>query len=883
MGEVKDKDMDKDKERRKEKMKENDKEKVSATNNIEKSVLRDIEISENGRDNTLEMESIAEVENNIEIVKENLVNILDESKDKNRDIFNNENRKGENKKERNKNENKDAQRDMIQNNYQNENKISSNKVIDDTSYEIKSKKKNENEIIRKKQNSNDVESNTVHVKDQNSTLVNTCAHVFSSNVKAEIRDSKDELEREVEILVEGESNIDEDEEFSSSIMTQVHHVPMGNDEDRLWNNNSNSEAMIVLSSEEEEEEYWDKEERKSRENPSSLEEKEADDEDFGACMSSPPPPRWRFRKGDQSSYAISMQPYNDINVDNFETGVSKEKRTSGELLKQVKLRKKLLKREKLLAKNDKDVPAPSEGRRSVKQGVAYWEKRMTVKDEHDNIQIREECYEVSTDLKCSISTGKVVETMDEQIVQNVMKMTAAGRLISSKICNEVDKGSLVANTKSEGISSGNQTSNLRRSGRKRTQASTVKINKNGNIDGKKEKQERGDIECKGYSKEHKVDIMYPNNIDSRKLTRLESTKKRKCLEYGKGDEEEENSENKVKEENEEDKVVSDNKTDDREELEEDKGKKKNEKERKEGSLNKNMNEEVKTAKALPSPSQKRKRGEKIADEGLRIMFTGIGVTTKYKKMIESLGGTLLDNVNSAAAATHVIAGDGIATLRRTPKFMICMCRTGKILDVSWLIQSFKAGKRLNCQDFILLDKSAEKKYEFTMTESIHNGESVRASRGGLLGGYSVHFCKGVAGNSAPPADEMELIVSAAGGFNLRSITSRSTKDIEPSKILIITSNPAPSVQLNLKDVKRLKALGSGVFNIIWLFRCITTQNLQLTIKATQLNGRITLNNLGRKEQLSRSEQKKYRNSWGGKKASKSKSKKPRRSCGLGRF
>merc|ERR1712160_42151 len=133
------------------------------------------------------------------------------------------------------------------------------------------------------------------------------------------------------------------------------------------------------------------------------------------------------------------------------------------------------------------------------------------------------------------------------------KMTAAERLISSKICNEVDKGSLVANTKSEGISSGNQTSNLWRSGRKRTQASTVKINKNGNIDGKKEKQESGDIECKGYSKEHKVDIMYPNNIDSRKLTRLESTKKRRCLEYGKGDEEEENRENKVKEENGEDK------------------------------------------------------------------------------------------------------------------------------------------------------------------------------------------------------------------------------------------------------------------------------------------------------------------------------------------
>lgn len=101
---------------------------------------------------------------------------------------------------------------------------------------------------------------------------------------------------------------------------------------------------------------------------------------------------------------------------------------------------------------------------------------------------------------------------------------------------------------------------------------------------------------------------------------------------------------------------------------------------------------------------------------------------------------------------------------------------------------------------------------------------------------------------------MELIVSAAGGFNLRSITSRSTKDIEPSKILIITSEPAPPVQLNLKDVKRLKVLGSGVFNVIWLFRCITTQNLQLMgnnivsskpqkKEASQLISRTTRNSL----------------------------------------
>ena len=303
-----------------------------------------------------------------------------------------------------------------------------------------------------------------------------------------------------------------------------------------------------------------------------MEEKEADDEVFGACMFSPPSPSWHFRKGDHSSYAISIQPYDDSNVDNYETGVSREKRTPGELLKQLKLRKRLPKREKLLAKNDKSFPAPSEGRGSVKQGVAYWEKRMSIEDQNDNGQINKESYEVSTDLKCSISTGKVVETIDEEIAHNVMKMTAVERLILSKICNKIDKGSLVANTKSEGISSGKQTSNLRRSGRKRTQVYTVKRDNNGNIDGKKEKQERGDKECKGYSKGHKVGIVCPNNIDSRKLTRLESTKKKRCLEYGRDDKEEENEENKVKEENGEDKVASDNKTDYREELKENKGK-----------------------------------------------------------------------------------------------------------------------------------------------------------------------------------------------------------------------------------------------------------------------------------------------------------------------
>ena len=101
---------------------------------------------------------VAGIENNFEIVKENLVNTLDESKDKNRDIFNNENRKGKIKRSVTKNDGKNTLNDRIKNNYQNENKILNNQVIDDTSYEIKNKNINDKGMLRKKNNPNSVEN-----------------------------------------------------------------------------------------------------------------------------------------------------------------------------------------------------------------------------------------------------------------------------------------------------------------------------------------------------------------------------------------------------------------------------------------------------------------------------------------------------------------------------------------------------------------------------------------------------------------------------------------------------------------------------------------------------------------------------------------------------
>lgn len=195
-------------------------------------------------------------------------------------------------------------------------------------------------------------------------------------------------------------------------------------------------------------------------------------------------------------------------------------------------------------------------------------------------------------------------------------------------------------------------------------------------------------------------------------------------------------------------------------------------------------------------------------------------------MVEVIDGVLVEKVEDAITATHAIAGDGKTALRRTPKLMICLCKTSNILDLKWLTDSAKAKKALNPNDYFLLnDKQAEKSYDFTMSETLENGKSVRSERGGLLGGWSIHFCKGVAGKKAPPENELCLIVAAAGGTMLKTITVKATKNVDAEKIILITSDPATSAQKSDKDVKRLSSLGAKVFTTSWLFHCIITQHL----------------------------------------------------------
>lgn len=233
-------------------------------------------------------------------------------------------------------------------------------------------------------------------------------------------------------------------------------------------------------------------------------------------------------------------------------------------------------------------------------------------------------------------------------------------------------------------------------------------------------------------------------------------------------------------------------------------------------------------RAAPTPtidsSMKRKKLDFSGECQIRVLMTGVVVTPRHKKMIRAIRGDFIENVNDSATATHVIAGDDETSLRRTPKLMIGICQTSNIVHVNWLIQSAKARMALPCNDYLLLnDREAEKKFGFSMRKTLRRGDELRQKGESLLGGYSVYICKGVAGNKAPPEEELRLIVEGAGGTWLSTLTVSSKKDAKST--LLITSDPPDKKQLRASDVANAVKQGARHFTTGWLFDGIIAQEM----------------------------------------------------------
>jgi hypothetical protein len=197
-------------------------------------------------------------------------------------------------------------------------------------------------------------------------------------------------------------------------------------------------------------------------------------------------------------------------------------------------------------------------------------------------------------------------------------------------------------------------------------------------------------------------------------------------------------------------------------------------------------------------------------------------------MIKRLGGLLLEDIKDAHTANVIISSDGTESIRRTPKLMIGMCRTRNIVSKQWLLQSSRLDRFLPCDEFLILDDTeAEEKYNFSMRRTLERISSNIDLGTTLLGDWWVYVCKGVAGNKAPSEDELRLIVEAAGGTWLASLSASGTKGVSVSRLLVVTGDPESKKQLSVKLVASALRSGAVKQTTSWLFHAIMTQHLDL--------------------------------------------------------
>ena len=112
-----------------------------------------------------------------------------------------------------------------------------------------------------------------------------------------------------------------------------------------------------------------------------------------------------------------------------------------------------------------------------------------------------------------------------------------------------------------------------------------------------------------------------------------------------------------------------------------------------------------------------------------------------------------------------------------------------------------------------------------MKRTLASGKE-RRKEGGLLAGWTILFCHGVAGNQAPSQDELDMVVRAAGGKVLMTWQLPILDRCEAQRTIVITSHPLLAEQISSSEITQVISDGAGLPQTIkWLFDCIMHQKL----------------------------------------------------------
>ncbi|KAJ0978877.1 hypothetical protein J5N97_014351 [Dioscorea zingiberensis] len=201
-------------------------------------------------------------------------------------------------------------------------------------------------------------------------------------------------------------------------------------------------------------------------------------------------------------------------------------------------------------------------------------------------------------------------------------------------------------------------------------------------------------------------------------------------------------------------------------------------------------------------------GDLVVPEGRRtkIMFMNIADETKkawLAKVVLELGGSVAGDGN---LSTHVITGK----VRRTLNFCMALCSGAWIVSPNWLKASFREGKFLGEEHFILEDEDYLSKYKCKLKDAVLRAKANPCS---LFNGY--HLC--LARHIQPSINILSAIIQSAGGHVISKLGS--VKD--PSRTIFLACEE--------DMVEALVAAKKGVrtFNSDWLLGCVMRQELDL--------------------------------------------------------
>uniref|UniRef100_A0A3B4H8T6 Mediator of DNA damage checkpoint protein 1 n=1 Tax=Pundamilia nyererei TaxID=303518 RepID=A0A3B4H8T6_9CICH len=138
----------------------------------------------------------------------------------------------------------------------------------------------------------------------------------------------------------------------------------------------------------------------------------------------------------------------------------------------------------------------------------------------------------------------------------------------------------------------------------------------------------------------------------------------------------------------------------------------------------------------------------------QVLFTGV-MDEAGEKVLPRLGGSLAKGVGDM----NCLVTDKV---RRTVKFLCALAKGIPIVTTDWLEKSGKAGSFLSPSSFIVKDPEQEKKFNFSLHESLRI-----ASSQPLLKGYEVHVTRSV----KPEPVHMKDIISSSGATFLPKMPS----------------------------------------------------------------------------------------------------------------